>query len=452
MEFGIFTPSHSSNLDFLKRLKESLIKQTYKNWKWSILVNGDALSIIDEIKAEMIDDDRILVNAFKEDPFGIGELKREAIKLLTSDYLVEVDHDDELIDTCLETLNKEAKDYELTTGSLPDFMYSDACLIKADGSFHLFDPAFGWEHHSETINGKPYICNKSFELSPSSLANILFAPDHVRVYKRDTYWKVGGHNRKLAITDDYELTVKLYCNDASFLYIPKILYLYHYLDGDNSHSKNYEENFRNVKWIHDQNREAILMSFCRRNKLEAIDLGSRHNKPEGYVGIDIVEGDGVDVVANAFEHLPFNDNTVGIIRAIDFMEHIPTNKINSFMNECYRVLAPGGWMITATPLSDSRAAIADPTHVSFWNDMKFLYFTSKEKTKYNPDFKGNFRVVKVDEMKDPYCGYVYADLIADKNNMRLPGLDYISNFHRVYQYTRLSDWYPARQVMMLPIK
>ena len=49
-----------------------------------------------------------------------------------------------------------------------------------------------------------------------------------------------------------------------------------------------------------------------------------------------------------------------MIRAVDFLEHV-ADKVALF-NEVYRLLAPGGLLLSQTPSTDGRGAFQDPTH------------------------------------------------------------------------------------------
>ena len=52
------------------------------------------------------------------------------------------------------------------------------------------------------------------------------------------------------------------------------------------------------------------------------------------------------------------------------------------MNEIHRVLAPGGILLSMTPSTDGRGAWQDPTHISFWNQNSFFYYTREQQAKY----------------------------------------------------------------------
>ena len=126
-----------------------------------------------------------------------------------------------------------------------------------------------------------------------------------------------------------------------------------------------------------------------------IDLGCGKTKPDGFIGIDIAAGEGVDIVHDLSQGIPMDDNSVDYVRAYDFVEHLP-NKINT-MNEIWRVLQHGGLADIFVPSTEGSGAFQDPTHVSFWNENSFLYFTNKEKAylelgqKYG--FKGEFNLI-----------------------------------------------------------
>jgi SAM-dependent methyltransferase len=97
------------------------------------------------------------------------------------------------------------------------------------------------------------------------------------------------------------------------------------------------------------------------------------------------------------------------------------------MNELYRVLAPGGWIISRTPSTDGRGAFQDPTHVSFWNPNSFWYYTRREQARYVPGVRCRFQGPRVWQTfptewhRTNNIPYVYADLVALKGQ-RQPGI------------------------------
>ena len=91
--------------------------------------------------------------------------------------------------------------------------------------------------------------------------------------------------------------------------------------------------------------------------------------------------DGVDVVADLDKApWPFEDNSVGVFRMQDALEHL-SNPIQT-MKELWRCLSPKGWVLIDVPSTDGRGAFQDPTHVSFWNSNSFWYYTKKTQAQY----------------------------------------------------------------------
>ncbi|MEX0918569.1 MAG: class I SAM-dependent methyltransferase [Candidatus Paceibacterota bacterium] len=74
------------------------------------------------------------------------------------------------------------------------------------------------------------------------------------------------------------------------------------------------------------------------------------------VGLDVIPGEGVDVVADAHQ-LPFEKNTFDVVLCSEVLEHLHSPK--QAISEMYRVLKPGGILILTTrfmfPIHDAPA-------------------------------------------------------------------------------------------------
>ena len=106
--------------------------------------------------------------------------------------------------------------------------------------------------------------------------------------------------------------------------------------------------------------------------LVKVDLCCGIRKPEGFIGVDIVQLPGVDIVCNLNEAFPFDDNSVDYLRAHDAIEHLP-DKIKT-MNEIWRVCKHDAVIDIEVPSTDGRGAFQDPTHISYWNLNSFCYY------------------------------------------------------------------------------
>lgn len=104
-----------------------------------------------------------------------------------------------------------------------------------------------------------------------------------------------------------------------------------------------------------------------------LDLACGQRKREGFLGVDRLQLDGVDIVhdLDVFPW-PWEDDSVEEINCMHYLEHVPD--LIPFMDECYRILAPGGTMFVIAPYYASVRATQDPTHKRAISEMSFMYF------------------------------------------------------------------------------
>jgi predicted SAM-dependent methyltransferase len=79
-----------------------------------------------------------------------------------------------------------------------------------------------------------------------------------------------------------------------------------------------------------------------------LHLGCGGERKAGWVNIDLL-GDPVDVAWNLARPLPFDSGSVVAIFHEHLIEHLPLEASDSFMQECFRVLRPGGILRVGVP-------------------------------------------------------------------------------------------------------
>jgi len=79
-----------------------------------------------------------------------------------------------------------------------------------------------------------------------------------------------------------------------------------------------------------------------------LHLGCGGERKAGWVNIDLL-GDPVDVAWNLANPLPFDSGSVAAIFHEHLLEHLPFQAGDAFMQECFRVLAPGGILRVGVP-------------------------------------------------------------------------------------------------------
>jgi SAM-dependent methyltransferase len=152
------------------------------------------------------------------------------------------------------------------------------------------------------------------------------------------------------------------------------------------------------------------------NPVRIVDIGCGGKKQvPGAIGVDSLPFDGVDIVTDLEKGLPFNDQEVDHIFAIHVLEHL--HDLLGVMNEIHRVLRPSGVLHVLVPYASSVNAVADPTHVRFFNQQTFKYFC-----RLNPRCR-TFRPLIIAHDNDT----VYADL-SPAAAEQPPGEDELARF------------------------
>ena len=419
-KFSIITPSHDpDNVPYLLETFESICNQVHENWEWILYLNNKCLPKF--IPSAIINHPKVRVfHAYTEQPI-IGLIKKEAFSVGEGDVLVELDHDDLLTPDCLAKLNIAYQDESV------GFVYSDNAALKMDGEFIPYMADCGWTYRTFNWKGQDLIAMNSFEPSSHSLSYIWYAPDHVRSWRRSVYEQIGGHNVELEVCDDHELCIRTYLN-TKMVRIPEPLYIYR-ITGNNT-SINHRNEMIQIKTrqLHVQYAQKLAERDADLRGLKKVDIGGGLNPYPGYFSIDLRKD--ANMVADLNEGIPLPDSSVGVVNASHIIEHLHDK--TKIMSEIHRVLAPGGWAFIEVPSTDGRGAFQDPTHVSYWNENSFLYYTNK----YLADFIDNNSIrfqeyrrethYPNDWMKSINVCVTSAWLVAIKNDMpRLPGPLYI---------------------------
>lgn len=145
------------------------------------------------------------------------------------------------------------------------------------------------------------------------------------------------------------------------------------------------------------NLQSVHNKFSSINNSDtiALDLGcgahpmNRFGASKAY-GVDLYEDTkkAVKKCRLGFEAIPFADNSLDYLTAYDLLEHIPRYSDDSevgytpfifLMNECYRVLKPGGIFLSMTPVYPFLGAFQDPTHNNIITVDTFRLYFSDEK-------------------------------------------------------------------------
>lgn len=110
--------------------------------------------------------------------------------------------------------------------------------------------------------------------------------------------------------------------------------------------------------------------------MKKLDLGCGTSKRAGFIGMDRLSLDGVDIVHNLdLMPYPFADNEIDEIWLDQVMEHLfdPLQ----VMEELHRICKDGATVTIGVPYFRSHYAVIDPTHRHFFSAFWYGYFDPK---------------------------------------------------------------------------
>lgn len=370
MKFSIITPTHKIT-PFLEELYQSIVSQTYTDWEWNISLNGGASE--KDIPDSISKNEKVIITDSKVYFDGVGAAKNHAFMRASGDILVEVDHDDILHEKCLEKLAEAFEDDSV------GFVYTDDLVYdQTEGQKLFYDKVHGWNEDWMEFRGEEYFAPKSFPPTSRSLSYIWYAPDHVRAWRASVYRELGGHDPSLQICDDHELLIRTYLH-TKMVHVPETLYYYR-IHGkeDNTYLKRNEEIQQKTKDLFLQYARTLAEHDADKAGLLKVDIGGGLFAYPGYTTID--QREEADITCNLDDGIPLPDNSVGVLNASHVIEHLK-DPVKT-MSEIHRVLCDGGWAFIDVPSTDGRGAWQDPTHVSFWNENSFWYYTRRQQAQF----------------------------------------------------------------------
>lgn len=400
--FSVFTPSHDPQ--WLDECYQSLVRQSVDDWEWVVVLNGTA-------EWSPPGEDRLVKVIRARREMGVGEAKRLACEWATGEILVELDHDDILLPDALWRVGQA---FEENPSAV--LAYSHWAQILDDGSPDLteFSAASGWNYAKWQHEGRRSKHAIAMEATPHNVSYIWYAPNHVRAFRAAAYLEAGGYDSELRILDDQDLMSRLYLL-GEFERIDACLYL------QRMHVKNTHRDLeinaqiqRETVALYDKYFEGAALAWTARNSLTAFEARRDGNAKQGYR--TLFDASNPKYSVWDLSHIP--DNSVGVIRAQETLP-LAVDPV-AVMNEIYRVLAPGGLLITVTPSSDGRGGYQDPLASSMWNENSFWYYTEDPYRDRVPELTARFQVSRsVTAFPSEWhearsLSYVFVNLIAVK--------------------------------------
>lgn len=208
--FSIFTTCYNSYEKILRAL-DSIQKQTLKDWEWVIIDDSPDDAHFAYLRENMKVDKRIRLYKRSENSGNIGNVKNEAIMLCRGLYVLEMDHDDEILpDVLADATRAFTEDPEV------GFVYMDFINIYEDGSNFAYEREFSNPYLSKGYGGyyfQKYKGRWVYVFSTANINNVTMCsltclPNHPRIWRKETLMKMGNYSEYLPICDDLEILLK----------------------------------------------------------------------------------------------------------------------------------------------------------------------------------------------------------------------------------------------------
>ena len=195
---SIVTPTYNSQINFLQKAYQSLKAQVYSNWEWCIADDFSSnAKVRDWISATAKEDQRVKF-VFRKENGHISLCSNDAIRIAKGEFIVLLDHDDELAPEALyEVVLYLQKQPDI------DFFYSDEDKISESGKF--CEPHFKPDYCSDNLLSRNYIT-------------------HMACIRTSLINSIGGFREGFEGSQDYDLFLRIVEQTNKIVHFPKVLY------------------------------------------------------------------------------------------------------------------------------------------------------------------------------------------------------------------------------------
>ena len=207
--FSIFTTSFNSFEKILRAYK-SIQSQTLSNWEWVIMDDSPNDKNFTYLKKHLSCDSRVRLYRRFENNGYIGNVKNEAVSLCRGKYVLELDHDDEVLPFVLEESS-----VLFDNNSEIGFIYMDFINIYENGDNFWYGnhicKGYG-SYYCQKYNNKWVYVYNTPNINNITLSHLVCCPNHPRIWRKDILLNIGNYCEYLPICDDYEIILRTALN------------------------------------------------------------------------------------------------------------------------------------------------------------------------------------------------------------------------------------------------
>ena len=207
---SVIMPAYNTPVGLLDRAIESVRNQVYEAWQLCIADDASSNSeTVEALRRWALIDNRIKVIHLSENG-NISLATNSAVLIASGDFLVFLDHDDELTPDALGEIA-----LAISASPEADYLYSDDDKIDTWGQ--RFAPQF-----------KP-------DWSPTLLLSYMYM-GHVKVVRRTLFEELGGFRLGFEGSQDYDFALRATERARRVIHIPKVLYHWRVVPGSTAAS------------------------------------------------------------------------------------------------------------------------------------------------------------------------------------------------------------------------
>ncbi|OYT72280.1 MAG: glycosyl transferase family 2 [Chloracidobacterium sp. CP2_5A] len=198
--FSIVMPVCDPDLRWLRAALASVKRQLYPRWQLCVADDASTRADVRRCLAEAAQSDARIAAVYRPARGGIAAASNSALELATGDFVVFLDHDDELAEHALACLAAELDAHPET-----DILYSDEDQLDARG--RRFAPHFKPRWSLELLRGCHYLA-------------------HLTAYRTAKARAVGGFRSGFDGAQDYDLCLRIVeqTEPERIRHVPGVLY------------------------------------------------------------------------------------------------------------------------------------------------------------------------------------------------------------------------------------
>lgn len=196
--FSILTPVYETPADVLASMLRSVTRQGFADWELCLVDDASPSPEVREaLRAAAAEDPRIRVE-LREENGGIVAASNDALAMAEGEFVVLLDHDDQLHPDALELV-----DAALRGAPEADYLYTDEDKIDLAGGHS--GPFFKPDWSPERMRTQMYTC-------------------HLSVLRRALVEEVGGFDPGFEGSQDWDLVLRVTERAREVVHVPRVLY------------------------------------------------------------------------------------------------------------------------------------------------------------------------------------------------------------------------------------